>query len=111
MDKIVSFNDFSKIDMRIGKIIEVRDFVEAKKPAYKLLIDFGKLGIKKSSAQLPYSYSKSVLLNKYVVAVINFPAKQIAHFKSECLVLGAVENKRICLLGTRTPVPLGTKVV
>ncbi|MGY8911489.1 MAG: tRNA-binding protein, partial [Flavobacteriales bacterium] len=80
--------DFLKVDIRIGTIIEVNDFPKARKPAYQLKIDFGVLGIKKSSAQITDLYTKEDLLNKQVTAIINFKPRQIANFMSECLVLG-----------------------
>jgi tRNA-binding protein len=95
----ISFDDFARIDMRVGKIIRVEDFPKARKPAYKLWIDFGELGVKKSSAQITQLYSKEELEGKYVAAVVNFGARQIADFLSEVLVLGAVgENDTIVLL-------------
>jgi len=95
----ISFEDFSKLDIRIGTIIEVIDFPNAKKSAYQLTIDFGELGIKKSSAQITDLYTKNQLLNKQILAVVNFPTKQIANFFSECLVLGIEnKNKQIVLL-------------
>lgn len=89
----ISFEDFSKIDIRIGTIIEANDFPKAKKPAYQLTIDFGKLGLKKSSAQITQLYSKNQLVGKQIIAIVNFKTKQIANFKSECLVLG-IENSQ-----------------
>lgn len=95
----ITFDDFNKVDIRIGTIIEVHDFPKAKKPAYQLTIDFGKLGIKKSSAQITQLYTKEDLLHKQILAVVNFKQKQIANFISECLVLGVEnENKEIVLL-------------
>ncbi|MGB1308047.1 MAG: tRNA-binding protein, partial [Oceanihabitans sp.] len=85
-------------------------FPEAHKPAYQLTIDFGALGIKKSSAQITSIYKKTDLLNKQIVAVVNFPKKQIAKFNSECLVLGAVQNKDVFLLNPETNVKNGTVV-
>ncbi|HEX9600080.1 MAG TPA: tRNA-binding protein, partial [Mariniflexile sp.] len=104
MNKIITFEDFSKIDLRVGTIIEVNDFPEARHPAYQLTIDFGDLGIKKSSAQITTRYKKEDLLQRQIVAVINFPKKQIAKFMSECLVLGAVNGKDVILLNPENKV-------
>ena len=112
MKPTITFEDFSKIDMRIGTIIEIHDFSEAQKPAYQLSIDFGDLGIKKSSAQITAIYSKSDLINKQVVAIINFEKKQIANFFSECLILG-VENKEnniVLLQSNFNKLKNGTKI-
>lgn len=100
----ITFDDFNKVDIRVGTIIEVTDFPKAKKSAYQLTIDFGDLGIKKSSAQITRLYPKNELLNKQVLAIVNFKSKQIANFISECLVLG-VENdkKEIVLLQASNP--------
>lgn len=97
----ISWSDFEKIDIRVGTIVEVEDFPKAKKPAYKLRIDFGaEIGIKRSSAQITVHYKKEELLQRQVVAIVNFPPKQIADFISECLVLGVYdENKDVILLG------------
>jgi len=107
MNKIkneISFEDFTKVDIRVGTIIEVYDFPKANKPAYQLVIDFGNLGVKKSSAQITDLYTKEKLLNKQVVAIINFKNKQIANFISECLVLGIENNqKKIVLLQASKP--------
>ena len=94
----ISFDDFTKVDIRIGTIIEAQDFPKARRPAYQLTIDFGALGIKKSSAQITDKYSKEVLLNRQILAVVNFPKKQIANFMSECLVLGSVDEAGIVTL-------------
>ena len=92
-DKLLSFGDFLKVEMRIGKIIEATDFPEAHKPAYKLRIDFGEeIGVKKTSAQITHHYSKEQLVGKLVVAVVNFGPKQIGKFMSEVLVLGAPDE-------------------
>lgn len=88
MKEEITFEDFVKIDLRIGTIIEVLDFEKARKPAYQLKIDFGDLGIKKTSAQITDLYSKEDLINKQVTAVLNFKPKQIGNFMSEVLVLG-----------------------
>ena len=94
-----SFDNFLALDIRTGTIIEVEDFLKAKKPAYKLKIDFGSLGIKVSSAQIVKLYKKEDLIGKRIIAVVNFPKKQIANFFSECLVLGAIkENGEVALL-------------
>lgn len=88
MKEEITFEEFLKVDIRIGRIIEVNDFPKAKKPAYQLTIDFGALGIKKSSAQITDLYTKEELLNKQVSAIINFKPRQIANFMSDVLVLG-----------------------
>jgi tRNA-binding protein len=109
---LISWDDFEKIDIRTGTIIEVNDFPKARKPAYQLSIDFGsELGIKRSSAQITTHYSKEELLHRQVVAVVNFPPKQIADFISECLVLGVYdENKDVILLQPQRSVPNGMKI-
>ncbi|GAK77013.1 protein secretion chaperonin CsaA [Nonlabens ulvanivorans] len=95
----ISWSDFEKIDMRVGTVLTVSDFPEARNPAYQLQIDFGPLGIKKTSAQVTTRYDKNELVGKQVVAVINFPPKkQIANFMSECLVLGVVGNNKDVIL-------------
>jgi export-related chaperone CsaA len=108
---MISWKDFEKIDIRIGTIIEVHDFPEARNPAYKLVVDFGELGIKKSSAQITSLYKKEELLNKQVMAVVNFPPKQIGTFMSECLVMGVYgESKEVTLLQPERSVKNGSKV-
>lgn len=98
MDSL-TWNDFEKIDMRVGTVIAVNDFPQARNPSFQLTVDFGEeLGIKKTSAQITKLYSKETLIGKQVVAVINFPKKQIANFMSECLLLGAVNDKEVCLI-------------
>jgi tRNA-binding protein len=108
---MISWEDFEKIDIRTGTILEVHDFTAARKPAWQLTIDFGTLGIKKSSAQITALYSKEALIGKQVIAVVNFPVKQIANFFSECLVLGVYnENNEVVLLHPSLPVKNGSKV-
>ncbi|MBS1744263.1 MAG: tRNA-binding protein [Bacteroidetes bacterium] len=108
---MISWDDFEKIDIRAGTIIAVKDFEKAKKPAYQLTIDFGKEGIKQSSAQITAHYAKEALLGKQVIAVINFPPKQIANFFSECLVLGVYDaNREVVLLEPTMKVENGDKV-
>ena len=109
MDK-VTFQDFSKIDFRVGTIIAAEVFVEAIKPAYKLRIDFGELGILNSSAQITHRYSEDELLGKQIIAVVNFPKKQIANFMSECLVLGAVNEKDVILISTEDTAMNGLRI-
>lgn len=95
----ISWGDFEKVDMRVGTVLTVSDFPEARNPAYQLQIDFGDLGIKKTSAQITKRYVKKDLVGKQVIAVVNFPKKQIANFMSECLVLGVVgDDKDVVLL-------------
>ena len=110
MNETITFEDFTKVDLRIGTIIEVNDFPEARNPAYQLTIDFGDLGIKKSSAQITTLYTKEALLKRQIVAVVNFPKKQIAKFMSECLVIGAVNGKDVILLNPENKVKNGTPV-
>ena len=96
---MINWDDFEKIDIRSGTILEVNEFPKAKKPSYQLTIDFGPLGIKQSSAQITHHYTPASLLVSQVVAVVNFPKKQIANFFSECLVLGVYdENNQVILL-------------
>ena len=106
----ISFEDFSRVDLRVGTIIEIVDFPKARNPAYQLTIDFGALGLRKSSAQITTLYTKEDLLNRQIVAVINFPKKQIANFMSECLVLGAVNGADVILLNPELKVKNGSSV-
>jgi len=108
----ISWGDFEKIDIRTGTIIEVKDFPKARKPAYQLWIDFGpELGIKKSSAQITTHYPKDQLVNRSIVAVVNFPPKQIADFISECLVLGVYdESNDVILLNPDKDVKNGQRI-
>ena len=111
MKEETSFEDFIKVDVRIGTITEVKEFPKAKKPAYQILIDFGTFGIKKSSAQITELYTKEKLLGKQVIAIINFNPRQIANFISECLILG-VYNKdgHVVLLQTSQPIKNGEQI-
>ncbi|UOU99262.1 tRNA-binding protein [Chryseobacterium daecheongense] len=108
----ISWEDFEKIDIRTGTIISAVDFEKARNPSYQLEIDFGDLGIKKSSAQITTFYRKEDLIGKQILAVINFPKKQIANFFSECLVLGVYgDNKQeVTLLTTSLPTKNGFQV-
>ena len=107
----ISWQDFEKIDIRTGTIISVSDFPEARNPSYKVEIDFGDLGTKKSSAQITELYQKEDLIGKQIIAVVNFPKKQIANFFSECLILGVYgENKEVTLLVTSLPTKNGLHV-
>ena len=108
---MISWADFEKVEMRIGTIVEVDDFPKARKPAYKLKIDFGEFGVKQSSAQITELYSKEDLLNKQIIAVVNFPPKQIATFKSECLVTGVVDGQNpVVLLHPERKVKNGLRI-
>lgn len=108
----ITIDDFQKVDIRVGKIIDVQDFLEARKPSYKLQIDFGpELGIKKSCAQLSAIYSKEELTNRLVLAVVNFPPRQIGPAVSEVLTLGIPdENGNAILIQPNRNVPLGGKL-
>jgi tRNA-binding protein len=108
---MITWQDFEKTDMRVGTILEARPAEKVRKPAYRLLIDFGDLGIKKSSAQLTLRYQPGDLVGKQIIAVVNFPPKQIGTFMSECLVLGAMgENGEVILLEPGLPCPNGLKI-
>jgi tRNA-binding protein len=109
---MISWDDFEKIEIRTGTIIEVTDFPKARKPAYRLTIDFGAdTGIKKSSAQITAYYNKKDLLNRQIIAVVNFPPKQISNFISECLVLGVYdENNEVILLQPERTLQNGMKI-
>ena len=109
---MISWDDFEKVDMRAGTVIEFNDFHKAQKPAYQLIIDFGaEIGIKRSSAQITVHSKKEDLLHRQVIAVINFPSKKIADFTSECLVLGVYdENNDVILLQPERLVKNGMKI-
>ena len=111
MKPAITFEDFLKIDLRIGTIIEVNDFPKAKKPAYQLQIDFGALGIKKTSAQITDLYTKEDLLHKQVAAIVNFKPRQIANFMSEVLVLGIYNTQgKVVLLQPTKEVENGEQI-
>lgn len=111
MEKEITWQDFAKIDMRVGTIIEVNDFPEARKPAYQLRIDFGEeIGIRKTSAQITKRYTKEDLLGKQTITVVNFPKKQIANFMSECLLMGAVDNEVVTIIQPEVKVKNGLKI-
>jgi tRNA-binding protein len=108
----IAYADFEKVDVRVGTIVEVLPFPEARKPAYKLKIDFGeKIGVKKSSAQITTHYTAEALLGKQVAAVVNFPPRQIGPFMSEVLTLGFPDDSGgVVLIGPSLPVPNGGKL-
>lgn len=107
---LISWKDFSKIEIRIGTIVSAEFFREAIKPAYKIEIDFGAFGKRKSSAQLTKRYTADELVGKQVAAVVNFPPKQIATMFSECLILGAISGDEVTLLTTDKPVGNGLRI-
>lgn len=108
----ITWNDFEKVELRVGTILETADFPEARKPAYKVKVDFGEFGIRWSSAQITKHYTHEELIGRQIVAVVNFPKKQIANFMSEFLVTGfADENGDIVLTAVDKPVPNGSKLV
>jgi tRNA-binding protein len=110
--KNISSEDFKAVEMRVGRIIRVEDFPEARNPAFKLWIDFGKLGMKKSSAQITKLYNKENLMERLVIAVVNFPPKQVANFISEVLVLGVVCNEEeVVLIGPDREVTTGLRIL
>lgn len=108
---MITWDDFEKIDIRCGTILEAKDFPAARRPAYQLLIDFGPLGVKRSSAQVTQHYTVEELKGRQVIAVVNFPPKQIANFFSECLVLGVYdEDGQVILLQPERGVKNGQKI-
>jgi tRNA-binding protein len=110
--KEITWTEFEQVELRAGTILEVYDFPEARKPAYKLKVDFGELGIKMSSAQITKHYSKEELIGRQIVGVVNFPKKQIGKFMSEFLVTGfADENGDIVLTTVAAKVPNGSKMI
>jgi tRNA-binding protein len=109
---VISYDDFDKVDVRVGRVVQVDDFPEARKPAYKLLIDFGReVGVKKSSAQATALYTKEALLGRLVLAVVNFPPKQIGPMMSEVLTLGVPDgNGNVILVVPEREAPLGGRL-
>lgn len=108
----ITWQDFEKIDIRSGTIISVSDFPKAKNPSYQLEVDFGILGHKKSSAQITSLYKKEDLIGKQIIAIVNFPPKQIANFISECLILGIYGNENeVTLLSADLPLKNGLQIV
>jgi len=110
MTNPISWNDFTKVEMRVGTIIDAVPFAKARKPAYILTIDFGPLGLRKSSAQITTLYQPDQLIGQQIVAVVNFPPKQIANIMSECLVLGAVDGDNVTLLAPNKTVSNGLRI-
>lgn len=108
----ISYEDFAKVEIRVGKVIQVEKFTKARKPAYKLWIDFGDLGVKKSSAQITKLYQPEDIINQFILAVTNFPPRQIADFMSEVLVLGIVlDDGEVALIQPDRDVPLGKRIL
>ena len=108
---MITWTDFEKVELRVGTVLSVENFPEAKKPAYKLKIDFGEFGIKQSSAQITNLYKKEELVGKQVLCVVNFPPKKIANFMSECLTTGFVlDDGKVVLAVPEKKVPNGAKL-
>ena len=110
-EKKLDWSEFMKVEMRVGTIVSVEEFKEVKNPAYKMVIDFGEYGLRKTSAQITELYVVEELIGRQVIAVVNFPAKQIANMMSECLVLGGIRNnKEVTLLQPERKVENGTRI-
>jgi tRNA-binding protein len=109
---MISYQDFENVDVRVGRVVRVDDFPEARKPAWKLTIDFGaEVGLRRSGAQLKSIYTREELLGRLVLAVVNFPPKQIGPFMSECLTLGLPDERGdVVLIGPDRDVPLGGRL-
>lgn len=106
----INFQEFARVDMRVGRIVRAERFPEARKPAYRLWIDLGDLGVKRSSAQITELYQPEELVGRQVVAVVNLAPRQVANFLSEVLVLGAPRDGAVVLLAPEREVPLGARV-
>lgn len=106
----ILWNDFEKVEMRVGTVLSAEVFKEARNPAYILLVDFGEYGVLKSSAQITKLYSVEEVIGKQVIGVINFPSKQIATIQSQCLILGAINGKEVTLLTPDKPVENGLRI-
>lgn len=107
----ITWDDFAKVDIRVGRIVQADDFPQARKPAYRLKIDFGEFGVKSSSAQITKYYRREELVGRLVLGVVNFPPRQIANFFSEVLTLGVVQGEGdIVLIGPDRDVPLGFRI-
>lgn len=106
----LKWDEFGRVDMRVGTVIKAEIFKEVEKPALKLWIDFGDIGVLKSSAQISKKYSPDTILNKQIVAVLNFPPKQIANIMSECLILGALDENGVVVISPDHKVANGTKI-
>ena len=104
---MIGFDNFEKVDFRVGTVLQVEEFPKAKKAAFQLTIDFGPLGVLKSSAQITTQYSSEELVGRQVIAVVNFPVKRIANFNSQCLVLGATQGNDVFLLSPDVTVENG----
>lgn len=108
--ELITWDDFSKIDMRVGTIISAEIFKEARNPAYKIMVDFGELGQRKSSAQITKLYNPEELIGRQVICVVNFPEKQIATLRSQCLIMGVIDGNIVTLLSPERKVENGLKI-
>ena len=110
-EKKLEWNEFMKVEMRVGTIISAEEFKEVRNPAYKIVVDFGEFGKRKTSAQITELYNATEIIGKQVIAVVNFPPKQIANIMSECLILGGVgKTKEVTLIQPERKVENGTKI-
>lgn len=109
-EQLIAWGDFTKVEMRVGTVISAEVFKEVRNPAYKIIVDFGELGTRKTSAQITKLYTPEEIIGKQVIAVVNFPAKQIANIQSECLIMGAVDGSEVTLLAVDKPVKNGLRI-